>query len=64
MTMTNGSPEVINSVERAVLGLLSNELINALCKFAHDKITGQITLNIKDGKVKAIDIRETVRVSS
>tara|TARA_Y100000310_G_scaffold326948_1_gene392589 strand:- start:1167 stop:1325 length:159 start_codon:yes stop_codon:yes gene_type:complete len=35
-----------------------------LMKFLEESKTGQVTLNIKDGKVKAIDIRETVRVSS
>lgn len=35
-----------------------------LLEFLDLKKTGQITLNVKDGKIQAIDIRETLRVSS
>ena len=55
---------MIDSVERAIMDLLPDELASALIKFAQESLTGQITLNFKDGKVQAIDIRETVRVSS
>lgn len=33
-----------------------------LMEFMDANKTGQVTLNIKDGKVQAIDIKETVRV--
>jgi len=49
---------------REFLQWLGDQTVSQIFEFLEESKTGQVTLNIKDGKVTAIDIRETVRVSS
>jgi len=66
MSLIDNAPGVLTEDKkyRQLLIYLGDPSVSLIYDFCFSDKTGQITLNVKDGKVQAIDIRETVRVSS